>query len=293
MDKDRIRWGILSTALIGTEKVIPGIQRSRYGLVSAIASRSEERARAAAERLAIPRFYGSYDEVLADSEIDAIYNPLPNDMHVDWTIAALRAGKHVLCEKPLGMTAADAERLRPEIGGRKMMEAFMIRFHPQWLEARAIVDSGRIGTHVDIASYIIDQLKQVGIEATLEQVETGVWHPKMTRGEFDVGVNLTGIGPDDPDANFYENFKCGSARNYSDYCSKEIDSLIEKQSQTTDQKKRLQLVNEIDKRLQLDGARLMLGWSKEYVVMWPYVKNLVPHQSIYNYGRMQEVWLDK
>ena len=115
----------------------------------------------------------------------------------------------------------------------------------------------------------------------------------MTRGEFDVGVNLTGIGPDDPDANFYENFKCGSARNYSDYCNKEIDSLIEKQSQTTDQKKRLQLVNEIDKRLQLDGARLMLGWSKEYVVMWPYVKNVVPHQSIYNYGRMQEVWLDK
>ena len=145
----------------------------------------------------------------------------------------------------------------------------------------------------DIASFIIDQFKQVGIEASLEQIETGVWHPKMTRGEFEVAVNTTGIGPDDPDANFYENFKCGSARNYSDYCNKEIDSLIEKQSQTTDQKKRLQLVNEIDKRLQLDGARLMLGWSKEYVVMWPYVKNVVPHQSIYNYGRMQEVWLDK
>jgi peptide/nickel transport system substrate-binding protein len=155
------------------------------------------------------------------------------------------------------------------------------------------VSTRAIPIYVDIASYIIDQLKQVGIEATLEQVETGVWHPKMTRGEFEVGVNLTGIGPDDPDANLYENFKCGSARNYSDYCSKEIDSLIEKQSQTTDQKKRLQLVNEIDKRLQLDGARLMLGWSKEYVVMWPYVKNVVPHQSIYNYGRMQEVWLDK
>ena len=155
------------------------------------------------------------------------------------------------------------------------------------------VSTRAISNYVDIASYIIDQLKQVGIEATLEQVETGVWHPKMTRGEFDVGVNLTGIGPDDPDANFYENFKCGSARNYSDYCNKEIDSLIEKQSQTTDQKQRLQFVNEIDKRLQLDGARLMLGWSKEYVIMWPYVKNVVPHQSIYNYGRMQEVWLDK
>src|SRR5438309_6141608 len=155
------------------------------------------------------------------------------------------------------------------------------------------VSTRAIAIYVDIASFIIDQFKQVGIEASLEQIETGVWHPKMTRGEFEVAVNTTGIGPDDPDANFYENFKCGSARNYSDYCSKEIDSLIEKQSQTTDQKKRLQLVNEIDKRLQLDGARLMLGWSKEYVVMWPYVKNVVPHQSIYNYGRMQEVWLDE
>src|SRR2546422_994772 len=155
------------------------------------------------------------------------------------------------------------------------------------------VSTRAIPTYVDLASYIIDQFKQVGIEATLEQVETGVWHAKMTRGEFEVAVNLTGIGPDDPDANLYENFKCGSARQYPDYCSAEMDNLIEKQSQTLDQKKRLQLVQEIDKRLQLDGARLMLGWSKEYVVMWPYVKNLVPHQSIYNYGRMQEVWLDK
>ncbi len=155
------------------------------------------------------------------------------------------------------------------------------------------VSTRAIPIYVEIASYIIDQFKQVGIEATLEQVETGVWHPKMTRGEFEVALNLTGIGPDDPDANFYENFKCGSSRNYPDYCNKEVDSLIEEQSQTADQKKRLALVNEIDKRLQLDGARLMLGWSKEYVVIWPHVKNLVPHQSIYNYGRMQEVWLDK
>ena len=155
------------------------------------------------------------------------------------------------------------------------------------------VSTRAISPYTEIASYIIDQLKQVGIDANLEQVETGVWHAKMTRREFEVAVNLTGIGPDDPDANFYENFKCGSARNYSDYCNAEIDSLIDKQSQTLDPKRRLQIVNEIDKRLQLDGARLMLGWSKEYVVMWPYVKNLVPHQSIYNYGRMQEVWLDK
>ena len=155
------------------------------------------------------------------------------------------------------------------------------------------VSTRAIPIYVDIAGFIIDQFRQVGIEATLEQVETGVWHAKMTRREFDVAVNTTGIGPDDPDANLYENFKCNSPRNYSAYCSEEMDRLIEQQSQVIEREKRLQLVNAIDKRLQLDGARMMLGWSKEYVVMWPYVKNVIPHQSIYNYGRMQEVWLDK
>jgi len=158
---------------------------------------------------------------------------------------------------------------------------------------KVTVSTRAIPAYVDIASYVIDQFKQVGIEAALEQVETGVWHAKMTRREFEVALNLTGIGPDDPDANLYENFKCGSPRNYSDYCSEDVDKLIDQQSQTLDPKKRLALVQEIDKRLQLDGARLMLGWTKEYPLTWPFVKNLVPHQSVYNYGRMQEVWLDK
>jgi peptide/nickel transport system substrate-binding protein len=158
---------------------------------------------------------------------------------------------------------------------------------------KVTVSTRAIATYVDIASFIIDQLRQVGIEATLEQVETGVWHPKVTRREFEMAVNLTGIGPDDPDANFFENFKCGSPRNYSDYCNPEVDRLIEEQSQTLDPAKRLRLVHDLDARLQLEGARLMLGWSKEYYLMWPHVKNLVPHQSVYNYGRMQEVWLDK
>jgi peptide/nickel transport system substrate-binding protein len=176
---------------------------------------------------------------------------------------------------------AEAKKLLAELGygpSKPLKISVSTRAHP---------------IYIDIASYIIDQFKQVGIESVLEQVETGVWHAKMTRGEFEVAVNLTGIGPDDPDANLYENFKCGSPRNYSAYCNEEIDRLIEQQSQVIEREKRLRLVNEIDKRLQLDGARLMLGWSKEYLVMWPYVKNLVPHQSIYNYGRMQEVWLDK
>lgn len=142
---EKIRWGVISSARIATEKVIPAIQRSRRGVVEAIASRSEARAKDVADRHGIPRAYGSYAALLEDPGIDAIYNPLPNHLHIEWTIAALRAGKHVLCEKPLGMNAADVERLngvRPDL---HLMEAFMVRYHPQWLRAGELVRSGRIG----------------------------------------------------------------------------------------------------------------------------------------------------
>ena len=142
---NKIRWGVLSTAVIGTKKVIPGMQRSRRGTVEAIASRDPSRARTAAAELGIPRAYGSYEELLADPDIDAIYNPLPNNMHVDWTLAAVQAGKHVLCEKPIGMNAEDAARLRAAGGDRLVAEAFMVRFHPQWLRARELIRGGRIG----------------------------------------------------------------------------------------------------------------------------------------------------
>ena len=142
---DKIRWGVISTAVIGTGKVIPGMQRSKRGTVDAIASRNEATAKAVAEELGIPKAYGSYEALLADPDIDAIYNPLPNNLHVDWSIKALQAGKHVLCEKPLGMDAQDAARLRAAVGDRILMEAFMVRFHPQWLRARELVRSGRIG----------------------------------------------------------------------------------------------------------------------------------------------------
>ena len=141
----KIRWGVISTALIATKKVIPGIQRSSRGTVEAIASRDAGRARAAATELGIPRSYGSYEAMLADPDIDAVYNPLPNNLHVDWTIAAVEAGKHVLCEKPIGMNAEDAARLREVAGQRHIMEAFMVRFHPQWLRVRELVRSGAIG----------------------------------------------------------------------------------------------------------------------------------------------------
>jgi predicted dehydrogenase len=141
----KIRWGVLSTAKIGRELVIPAIQRSGRGVVAAIASRDRARAAAVAEALGIPKAYGSYAELLADPEIDAVYNPLPNNLHVDLTLEAAAAGKPVLCEKPIAMNAADAERLRAIDGKVPVMEAFMVRFHPQWLWAREQVRGGALG----------------------------------------------------------------------------------------------------------------------------------------------------
>ena len=144
----KVRWGILSTAKIGVAKVIPAMQKGALTEVVAIASRSREKAQQAAASLGIPRAHGSYEELLADPEVDAVYNPLPNDQHVPWSIRALEAGKHVLCEKPIGLSAAEGRRLA-EAGRRhpklKLMEAFMYRHHPQWRAAKELVDSGQIG----------------------------------------------------------------------------------------------------------------------------------------------------
>ncbi len=141
----KLRWGILGTARIARLKVIPAIQRSVHSEVVAIASRSLEKARDTAHALGIPRSYGSYADLLADAGVDVIYNPLPNDQHVALTLQAARAGKHVLCEKPIGLTTADAERLRDAPQDRIILEAFMVRFHPQWLRAREIIRSGELG----------------------------------------------------------------------------------------------------------------------------------------------------
>ncbi len=143
----KVRWGILSTAAIGTKKVIPAMQRAQFCEVAAIASRDLARARQAAASLGIPKAYGSYEELLADPSIDAIYNPLPNQLHIPWTAKAAEAGKHVLCEKPLAMTAEEARTLLAvrDRTGVLIGEAFMIRTHPQWLRARQLIDEGRIG----------------------------------------------------------------------------------------------------------------------------------------------------
>ena len=143
----RLNWGVLSTAGIAVRKVIPGVKKTPLGHVAAIASRDLSRAADAAERLGIPRHYGSYEELLADPEIDAVYNPLPVHMHVDWSVRAMEAGKHVLCEKPIALSAADAERLveARDRTGRHVLEAVMVRQHPQWLRVRELVRGGQIG----------------------------------------------------------------------------------------------------------------------------------------------------
>jgi len=143
----KLRFGVLSTAAIGVRKVIPAMQQSSLTAVTAIASRDLAKAREAASKLGIPKAYGSYDELLADPEIDAIYNPLPNQLHVPWSIKAAEAGKHVLCEKPIAMNVAEARSLieTRDRTGVKIAEAFMIRSSHQWLRLRELLDEHRIG----------------------------------------------------------------------------------------------------------------------------------------------------
>jgi predicted dehydrogenase len=143
-----VRFGVLGTAIIAIEKVIPAMQRSAHCRMVAIASRDLARAETAAASLGIPRAYGSYDDLLNDPEIEAVYNPLPNHLHVPLSIAAAEAGKHVLCEKPIALSAEEAKLLiaARDRTGFLIQEAFMVRCHPQWLRARELVRSGAIGT---------------------------------------------------------------------------------------------------------------------------------------------------
>ena len=142
-----VQWGVLSTAKIGLQKVIPAMQKADSCRIAAIASRSASTAQTAAEALSIPKAYGSYEDLLADPEIEAVYNPLPNHLHVPLSIAAIEAGKHVLCEKPIAINASEAARLirARDKAGVLVQEAFMVRYHPQWLRARELVRSANIG----------------------------------------------------------------------------------------------------------------------------------------------------
>jgi predicted dehydrogenase len=143
----KVLWGVLGAANIAVQKVIPAMQRGEWCEIAAIASRDANKAEQAAGDLDIPKAYGSYEDLLADPEIEAIYNPLPNHLHVPWSIRAAEAGKHVLCEKPVALDAHQARKLF-EVQARtgvKIGEAFMVRTHPQWLRARELVRAGRIG----------------------------------------------------------------------------------------------------------------------------------------------------
>ena len=141
----KVSWGVLSTAKIGWEKVIPAMQQGALCSIDAIASRSLDSAKSWAAKLGIAKAYGSYEDLLADPAIEAIYNPLPNDQHVQWTLAAARAGKHVLCEKPFALNANEAAQVREVADKVHIMEGFMVRFHPQWQRARELVRRGELG----------------------------------------------------------------------------------------------------------------------------------------------------
>ncbi|KZL13611.1 Gfo/Idh/MocA family protein [Pseudovibrio sp. Ad37] len=148
-----VKWGVLSTARIGRDKVIPALQKAKGVEVVAIASRNEENAKKVATELGIEKAYGSYEALLADPDIDVIYNPLPNHMHVPMTIEAVKAGKHVLCEKPIALDADEARLLLEMPDNRFVMEAFMVRAHPQWQRALEIVESGELGKLQSIQAF--------------------------------------------------------------------------------------------------------------------------------------------
>jgi len=147
MNKQKVKWGVLGVAGIAVKKVIPAMQKGNWSEIAAIASRDPAKAHDAATRFNIPKACGSYEELLADPEIEAIYNPLPNHLHVPWSIKAAEAGKHVLCEKPIGLTVREAKNLvaARDRCGVKIGEAFMVRTHPQWLRVRDLIGKGVVG----------------------------------------------------------------------------------------------------------------------------------------------------
>jgi predicted dehydrogenase len=151
----RVRWGVLGAAKIAVEKVIPAMQRGEWAEVTAIASRDLEKAKHLADALGIQKAYGSYEELLEDDDVEAIYNPLPNHLHVPWTIKAARAGKHVLCEKPISLNLEEVRKLLEvrDYTGVKIQEAFMVRTHPQWLDTLELIREGRIGELRAIAGF--------------------------------------------------------------------------------------------------------------------------------------------
>ena len=204
----KVKWGVLGAASIAVRKVIPGMQRGEWSEIAAIASRQLEKAQGAASSLNIPKAYGSYEELLVDPEIEAIYNPLPNHLHVPWSIKAAEAGRHVLCEKPMAMNAAEARTLLAarDRAGVKIGEAFMVKTHPQWLRARELVREGRIGelrAIVGVFSYFNRDAKNVRNNADWGGgglLDIGTYPITMSRFMFgEEPVRVSGVTELDPD----------------------------------------------------------------------------------------------
>ncbi|MCS7206627.1 MAG: ABC transporter substrate-binding protein [Dehalococcoidia bacterium] len=215
-------------------------------------------------------------------------------------VQAVREGGAIIgaamLPQPWGYWGLPEERLRklpgygdPRAGKEEARRLLAEAGFPTGLDV--VMSTRNIALYIDFANFVADQLRQVGIRTTIELVETGVWHPKVTRLEYTLGTNLTGVGIDDPDANFYENYRCGSPRNYSAYCNPEVDRMMDEASATLDVQKRRELVWQIDEKLQIDGARPVTGWTVDYFLFWPHVKGYVPQHVLYNHGRMQDVWL--
>jgi peptide/nickel transport system substrate-binding protein len=195
-----------------------------------------------------------------------------------------------LSEKELATLPGYGDPAQEKAKAKKMMAE--LGFTPE-KPLKVEMVTRAIAIYVDMASFVINELKQIGIEASLKQIETAQWHAMAVRGEYQIGANLTGLGADDPDGNFYENYACGSPRNYTHYCNEQVSKMIDQQSQEVDPKKRLQLVAAIQKTLEEEAARPILSWRIDYYTHWPHVKGLIPHNNSYNFGRMQEVWRDK
>jgi len=185
--------------------------------------------------------------------------------------------------------AADVEKSRTE--ARKIMEGLG---YSESKPLKVKVSTRNIAVYRDPAVILIDQLKRIHVDAELEVVDTSIWHAKMTRGEYSVGLNLTGVGVDDPDVNLYENYSCNSERNLTKYCNKEVDALIDKQSEELDVEKRKQIVWAIERKLAEDLARPIIQYQRAATCWQPHVKGFVLHRnSIYNDWRYEDVWLDK
>src|SRR5262249_44153795 len=194
-----------------------------------------------------------------------------------------------------GLSEADLVQLMGQPDARKaaarklLAEAGHGPSNPLKFEAQ----TRAVASYVDLASYVVNELKQVGVDITIKQLDSVQWYGVTTRKEFQLAINISGLGVDDPDAILVENYTCGSSRNYTGYCDEGVSKLIEQQSQELDPKKRLALLQQVQRKLVEAEARPTIGWGIDHFANWPSVKNLVPHHSLYSFGRMQEVWLDR